>query len=164
MRIPTDILLKAMDVCHMSIMILKLEDPGEYQSIRIIYMNQTAKDENSLPLDQVLGKTLKEAFPAVYGDYKAFLDAYIDAFNGKKGHFGAIEYEDENSGESVSEIFIEPIDSTHIAINYESVIELQEMNRQLKRQVKELEIMNESMINRELRMKELKEEIQQLKK
>lgn len=129
---------------------------------RYLYVNKTAAKHGKKSVDELTGKTMMECYPGIEDTdlikscrtcmEKRVSDRFENTFvfpNGKRGWF---------------ELFIQPVLSDSIMILSVDITRRFKDEIELKEKIEEIEVLAHSSIEREVRMVELKDKINELKK
>ncbi|WP_334392134.1 hypothetical protein [Bradyrhizobium sp. AZCC 2262] len=153
------------DGLHVGITVWRLENPEDPTSFTTLAMNRAALEATrmTLTIEQMIGKRLVDMIPGLRAT--GFLEQYADILKrGENKDLGEVHYPgDAVLPEATFYSQIHVLSKDSIFLEFTNIAEKKTMEEKLKTSVDELTRMNVLMMDRELKMVELKKENQLLK-
>jgi hypothetical protein len=164
-ELSTELLSKILEDLPIGFLLLEMEDPNDDKSFRILKVNKAGSAASGTDMSQYYGQTLFEAFPTVYEQRPGLIDFYVKTIATQEPvEIGEIEYGDDKIEKTLFLITAYPLTKTHLYLCYTSVTAQRAAERKTEEKYQELERMNKLMVDRELKMTELKKKIKALTK
>jgi len=99
-------------------------------SLRLRYANSATEDATGLPIDEILGRPLKEIFPAVPSSLIERLLQIVET--GEVLDVGNIEYSDERIAPSIFSVKAFPLSDDGLAVTFDNVTDVVRIEGQLR--------------------------------
>ncbi len=126
-----------------------------------VFANKAASEAVGVDLSSIVGGAVKDTFPNI--SETSLPDTFTAAVaTGESKRILNFSYGDEKIKDSNFIVDVLPLNEKYIAILFTNITPQIKAEKELKTKVKELERMNEAMVDRELKMIELKKEINKL--
>lgn len=105
-------------------MMMRFDQVSDLESIEIVDVSPVSEKMNGVPPDDIIGKKLKEAFPALFEDHIDLVATYQRAVIANKSIVvGDIEYEGDQGLKGVFRLSVHPLVNNFFFILYENVTE-----------------------------------------
>jgi PAS domain S-box-containing protein len=156
-----DVLNASFKDIKVGIHIYQLQDLNDDRSLRIVYANEHSEMLIGQKIEEMVGKTIDECFPSIRSQGAPEKYAIV-ARGGEAIRFEDISYEDKHI-EGAFAINAYPLPHTCVCVMFENITDRVKAEADIHKRNDELTALNATMINRELKMIELKDEIKKLK-
>ncbi|MBI3983069.1 MAG: PAS domain-containing protein [Gemmatimonadetes bacterium] len=117
---PADVYQRVFESLPHGLKVWRLEDPADPGSLRLIASNAAAAEATGVPLDQVMGRTMAEAFPQAVPLGIAAQLAEV-ALSGKARDLGEVPYGDARMREGVFAVFAFPLPDRCVGVAFENI-------------------------------------------
>lgn len=119
-RVPAELYRRVIEGLPLGLKIWRLEDSRDPGSLRLLASNDAAARATGVPLEQVMGKTMAEAFPQAVPLGIAARFAEV-ALSGKARDLGELVYGDARMREGVFTVYAFPLPDRCVAVMFENI-------------------------------------------
>ncbi|MDB5175562.1 MAG: multi-sensor signal transduction histidine kinase [Candidatus Saccharibacteria bacterium] len=156
-----DVLNASFKDLKVGIHIYQLQDISDDKSLRIVYANEHSQTLIGQKIDEMVGKTIDECFPSIRS--KGVPEKYaLVALGGDAIELEDVSYEDSHIQGALA-INAYSLPHTCVCVMFANITARAQTQDDIKKRNDELTALNEIMVNRELKMIELKDQINKLK-
>jgi hypothetical protein len=119
-RVPAELYRHVIESLPLGLKIWRLEHSGDPGSLRLLASNEAAAEATGVPLEQVMGRTMAEAFPQAVplGIAGQFADV---ALSGQPRDLGELVYGDARMREGVFTVYAFPLPDRCVGVMFENV-------------------------------------------
>jgi hypothetical protein len=119
-RAGADVYRRVFGSLPLGLKVWRLEDPDDPGSLRLMASNAAAAEATGVPVDQVMGKTMAEAFPQAVPLGIAAALAEV-ARTGKMRDMGELAYGDARVREGIFSVFAFPLPDRCVGVAFENI-------------------------------------------
>ena len=148
------------DSMPVGLFLWKIHDPNDITTCTIEYINSAASTAIQSTLDDITGKTVGEAFPGI--EHTPVATAFNATMATKSNQrITDFLYGTENIPTNHFRVELVPVEEDSIVVLFMNISEQIEAEEKLYKKIEEVSKLNKFMVDRELRMVELKKQLQE---
>ena len=114
-------------------MVVHIENRSDITSLKIVIINDACEDALGIIKENIIGKTILQAFPLLYDDYPVIIDGLKKAIEGAELTLNRVGLNSSNSLPSYFNVKICPLDNDYIFLSFENITKRNEVERKLKK-------------------------------